>query len=72
MSSDIKKIQVIVKFIVEKDGSLSDIVILRDPGYGAGKEALRVLSTMPKWKAAIQNNRKVRSHFTLPITIQVQ
>ncbi len=72
MSSDIKKIQVIVKFIVEKDGSLSDIVILRDPGYGAGREALRVLSTMPKWKAAIQNNRKVRSQFTLPIAIQVQ
>ncbi|MBW3518119.1 energy transducer TonB [Flavobacterium sp. NKUCC04_CG] len=71
MSSDIKKIQVIVKFIVEKDGSLSDIVVLRDPGYGAGKEALRVLSAMPKWKAAVQNNRKVRSQFTLPITIQV-
>lgn len=72
MGSDIKKIQVIVKFIVEKDGSLSDIVILRDPGYGAGKEALRVLQNMPKWKPAIQNNRKVRSQFTLPITIQVQ
>lgn len=72
MSVEIKKIQVIIKFIVEKDGSLSDIQLLRDPGYGAGKEALRVLSTMPKWKAAVQNNRKVRSQFTLPITIQIQ
>ncbi len=72
VGNDIKKIQVIVKFIVEKDGSLSDISILRDPGYGAGKEALRVLQSMPKWKPAMQNNRKVRSQFTLPITIQVQ
>ncbi|MCP1996942.1 energy transducer TonB [Flavobacterium sp. HSC-61S13] len=72
VGNDIKKIQVIVKFIVEKDGSLSDISILRDPGYGAGKEALRVLQNMPKWKPAIQNNRQVRSQFTLPITIQVQ
>lgn len=72
VGNDIRKIQVIVKFIVEKDGSLSDISILRDPGYGAGKEALRVLQNMPKWKPAIQNNRQVRSQFTLPITIQVQ
>ncbi len=66
------KVQVILSFVVEKDGSITDIKVLRDPGYGAGKEAVRVLKTMPKWKPARQDNRTVRSQFTLPITIQVQ
>lgn len=66
------KLQVILSFVVEKDGSLTDIKVMRDPGYGAGAEAIRVLKTMPKWKAAQYNNKAVRSQFTLPITIQVE
>ncbi|MGG5506953.1 MULTISPECIES: energy transducer TonB [unclassified Myroides] len=66
------KVQVILSFVVEKDGSITDIKVMRDPGYGAGTEAVRVLKTMPKWKPARQDNRAVRSQFTLPITIQVQ
>lgn len=72
IDSSTKRIQVIVQFIVEKDGSLTDIKVLRDPGYGAGKEAVRVLNGMAKWTPAVQNGRNVRSQFTLPITIQVQ
>ena len=68
----IRKIQVFLSFVVEKDGSFTDIKVIRDPGFGAGKEAVRVLKTMPKWTPAEQNGRKVRSQFTLPITIQVQ
>jgi periplasmic protein TonB len=68
----VRKIQVFLSFVVEKDGSFTDIKVIRDPGYGAGKEAVRVLKTMPKWTPAEQNGRKVRSQFTLPITIQVQ
>ena len=67
-----RAIRVIVQFIVERDGSLTDIKVVRDPGYGAGKEAVRVLKGMPKWQPAVQNGRQVRSQFTLPITIQVQ
>jgi len=66
------RVQVILSFVVEKDGSITDIKVLRDPGYGAGKEAVRVLKTMPKWKPARQDKSTVRSQFTLPITIQVQ
>ncbi len=58
-------------FVVEKDGTLTDIKVLRDPGYGIGKVAEKVLRSMPKWKPAVQNGRSVRSQFTLPITIQV-
>lgn len=70
--SSVSKVQVILTFVVEKDGSITDIKVMRDPGYGAGKEAVRVLQTMPKWKPARQDNKTVRSQFTLPITIQVQ
>lgn len=70
--NSVSKVQVILTFVVEKDGSITDIKVMRDPGYGAGKEAVRVLQTMPKWKPARQDNKAVRSQFTLPITIQVQ
>lgn len=65
----IMRFQIIIRFIIEKDGSLSDIMTLRDPGSGLGEEAVRVLSEITKWKPAIQNNKNVRSQFTLPITI---
>lgn len=67
-----RKVQVILSFVVEKDGSITAIKVLRDPGSGTGTEAIRVLKSMPKWKPARQDNRAVRSQFTLPITIQVQ
>lgn len=67
----VSQIRVMLSFVVEKDGSFTDVKVLRDPGYGAGKEAMRVLKSMPNWKPAIQNGRPVRSQFTLPITIQV-
>jgi len=67
----VSQIKVMLSFVVEKDGSFTDVKVLRDPGYGAGKEAIRVLKNMPNWKPAIQNGRPVRSQFTLPITIQV-
>lgn len=68
----IREIKVIVSFIVEIDGSLTDIMVLRDPGYGAGGEAVRVLKSMPKWRAAQHNGKAVRSQFTLPIAVKVQ
>lgn len=68
----VRQIKVMLQFVVEKDGSFTDIKVVRDPGYGAGKEAMRVLRSMPKWTPAEQNGRKVRSQFTLPITINVQ
>jgi protein TonB len=53
---------------VWKDGSLTDIKVLRDIGYGTGKEAVRVL-TSPRWNPGIQNGKPVRV-YTLPIQIQ--
>ncbi len=59
--------RVIVSFIVEKDGSLTNIKILRDIGGGAGPEAVRVLSESPAWNPGIQNGKKVRVSYTMPV-----
>ncbi|MES2064121.1 MAG: TonB family protein [Bacteroidota bacterium] len=59
--------RVIVRFIVEKDGSLTGIKVLRGIGYGADEEALRVLKLSPKWNPGIQNGRTVRVEYSVPI-----
>lgn len=62
--------KVYVTFVVEKDGSLTDIKVQRDIGYGTGKEAIRVLNKCPKWIPGEQNGKKVRVLYSLPITIK--
>jgi protein TonB len=62
--------KVFVSFVVEKDGSLTDIKVIRDIGYGTGKEAIRVLKSCPKWNPGEQNGKKVRVLYSLPISIQ--
>jgi protein TonB len=56
-------------FVVEKDGSLTNIIVIRDIGYGTGKEAIRVLKTSPKWISGKQNGKPVRVHYSIPIPI---
>lgn len=70
VGSNVNQIKVVLKFVVEKDGSFTNVQIVNDQ-YGAGKEAMRVLKSMPKWKPAMQNGKTVRSNFSLPITIKV-
>lgn len=69
-----KKIEgkVFVTFIVEKDGSLSNLKVIRDPGAGCGAEALRVMKLSPKWNAGVQNGHKVRVQYTLPISFTLK
>lgn len=69
-SKDFPGGKVYVSFVIEKDGSLTDIRILRDIGYGTGKEAIRVLELCPKWLPGEQNGKKVRCTFSLPIVLQ--
>ena len=56
-------------FVVEKDGSITGINIIRDLGHGTGKEAVRVLKLSPKWIPAKKNGVIVRSNFTLVISL---
>ena len=62
--------KVYVTFVVEKDGSLTDIKVLRDIGYGTGKEAIRVLKATPRWNPGEQNGKRVRCTFSVPISLQ--
>ncbi len=60
-----------VRFLVEKDGSISKVQALNDPGYGLGKGAVQVVKSGPKWSPGEQNGRKVRSYHTQPITFVI-
>ncbi|MGV3706876.1 MAG: energy transducer TonB [Arcticibacter sp.] len=64
--------RVIVSFIVEKDGSLTDVKLVRDMGMGTGEEAVRLLKKSPRWVAGIQNGRPVRVQYTLPIMLNLE
>ncbi len=59
--------KVYIRFVVEKDGSISNVKVMRDIGGGCGEEAMRVVKSMPKWKPAKQQTRTVRSEFNLPV-----
>lgn len=58
-----------LQFFVEKDGSFTDILVKKDV-YGAGKEAVRVLKTMPKWQPALENGEVVRSKYQLHLNLK--
>lgn len=60
---------VVVSFVVERDGSLTDIKVVRDLSFGTGQEAVRVLMKAKKWAPGVQNGRPVRVSYTLPITL---
>ncbi|MFE3847242.1 M56 family metallopeptidase [Flavobacterium sp. LB3P45] len=62
--------RVYIKFMVEKDGSLSEFEILRDMGFGTGEEAIRVLKLSPKWIPGTDKVKPVRVQYSLPITLQ--
>lgn len=61
--------QLIANFIVEKDGTLSDIEITEDPGFETKAEAMRLLQNSPKWTPASVKGFPVRTTFTLPVNL---
>jgi protein TonB len=63
--------KVFVEFVVEKDGSITDVRALKGIGAGCDEEAVRVVSESPKWKPAKQRGRSVRQRLVLPITFKM-
>lgn len=64
--------RVICQFIVEKDGSLTDVIVIRSGGDASlDKEAVRVIKAMPNWKPGKQRGRPVRVKYTTPITFRL-
>lgn len=69
--SDIKG-NVYIGFVVEKDGSISNIQLLRGIGYGCDEVALKAIKEMPNWIPGEQRGKKVRVKYTLPIRFQTK
>ncbi|MBP4138285.1 energy transducer TonB [Flavobacterium geliluteum] len=61
--------KVYIAFIIEKDGSLNDIKLLKDVGFGTGNEAIRVLKLCPKWTPGKLKGKEVRVLYSLPLVI---
>ncbi len=61
--------RLIVSFLVEKDGSLTEIKVLKDPGFGTAEEAIRVMKLSKKWIPATQNGKPVRCSYQIPINL---
>ncbi|KAF0128599.1 MAG: TonB family protein [Bacteroidetes bacterium] len=64
--------RVYLSFIVEKDGSVSSIELLRGIGGGCDEEAIRVVNAMPSWQPGRQNGRAVRVAYNLPIRFSLK
>lgn len=62
--------RVIVSFIIEKDGTLSNITVIRPAGNGFDEEAMRVLKLAKAWKPGMQNGQAVRVKYMLPVNFQ--
>lgn len=63
--------RVICQFVVDKDGSVTDIQVLRSVYPSLDREAVRVISIMPKWEPGVQHGKKVKCKFTLPIVFKL-
>jgi protein TonB len=67
-----RSIRIYVSFVVEKDGSMTEIKVKNDPGYGLGNEAVRVLKSIKtKWIPGMIGSMAVRTSYNLPIIVQM-
>ena len=64
--------RVFVNFVVEPDGSVSNVKVLRGIGGGCDEEAMRVVKGMPKWAPGKQRGKAVRVSYTLPVVFKLQ
>ena len=64
--------RVVLSFVIEKDGRLTNIQVLMTPDRSLSEEAIRVLSKSPKWSPGKQSNQVVRIKYTLPVDFRMQ
>lgn len=63
--------RVIVRFVVDTDGSVSDATVVKGVSESLDNEAIRVVESMPKWKPAENNGEKVASYYNIPISFKL-
>ena len=64
--------RVMVGFVVEKDGSISDVKVVKGIGGGCDEEAVRVVKAMPKWKPGMDKGKPVRVSYMMPFSFKLQ
>ena len=64
--------KVVLTFVIEKDGRLTNIQVLQTPDRSLSDEAIRVLQQSPKWSPGKQRNQPVRVRYTLPVEFRIQ
>lgn len=64
--------RVVISFVIEKDGSIAEVQVLRGIGGGCDEEALRVVNAMPKWTPGKVRGENVRVKYALPVTFKLQ
>ena len=64
--------RVVVTFVIEKDGSVANVEVVRGKDPALDKEAVRVIKNMPKWKPGQQRGKPVRVKYTLPVNFRLQ
>ena len=64
--------RVVLSFVIDKDGRLTNIEVLQSPDRSLSEEAIRVLNKSPKWSPGKQRNQAVRVKYTLPVDFRVQ
>lgn len=62
---------VMVRFVVEKDGTISNVKLVRDIGGGCGQAAVEMVKSMPRWKPGTQSGKPVNCEFVLPVKFQL-
>jgi len=64
--------RVVVKFVVNEDGHISNAEVTKGIGGGCDEEAIRVVSSMPRWIPGEQDGKKVKVYFSLPINFKLE
>lgn len=64
--------RVVLKFVIDREGKVSEVTLLRDIGGGCGEEAMRVVKSMPAWKPGVHNGKPVKVYYTLPLSFRLQ
>ncbi|MBL7717857.1 MAG: energy transducer TonB [Flavipsychrobacter sp.] len=63
--------KVVIRFVVNEDGSISQAIAIKKLGAGCEEEALRVVNNMPRWKPGKQNGKAVKTYYTLPVQFKL-
>jgi protein TonB len=64
--------RVTLAFVIEKDGTLTGIQVMQSPDKSLSEEAIRVVSSSPKWSPGMQRNQPVRVRYQLPVNFQLR